>query len=419
MSYGQQQNWQQQQPYQQQQYHQQPQFHTQPPPQMPAPYQGQQQNGGYQKKQYNNNQNQQPAVPKGPTIGEIGDNIEKWLTDNDMDALKKAAWVHHFRDIVRKYPQLPLTEFIDYLYAIRQTGADPLQKQITLTVKEERRGSGVFKATVVMSYHFHMGKAQATGLLEHFEVVPEPCKYLNPWTGEVINTWKATATVTRKDRGTTKYIAYLPEFAQMKPGYDGNPATPSGSWSAKPVMMLCKCALANAVRQAFEELFCGIYTVEEMTDKFSEDLYKGDFSPPANESEQQQDEAAEAPQQEMPAQAPQQETQPAPAAQVPQPVPEQQPAPQPANEDRLKRGKQEVWMYLSKARPDIAADPGLRQYAVGIISASTFEQLEQYMLEAQQGRFGWATPPVPNLQHAPIPAFDGTDPNSYQYVPSM
>jgi phage recombination protein Bet len=192
--------------------------------------------------------------------------------------------------LARDNPDLQAMDFINFVRLAQKTGADPELKHIHLVtmrkkvkrfdqVQQRQVEEWVTKGESLFSYHFFVGKAQETGELALMDVVTEPCDYLNPATGQTIkNTVKSTATVIRKSRVSgyeQKYVyrAYFPEFVKTKDVYENNQRTGAvqvtEAWASKPYLMLEKCALANALRWAFEAELGGMYIPEEMVGELS------------------------------------------------------------------------------------------------------------------------------------------------------
>ena len=329
----------------------------------------------------------------------------------------------------RDNPELEAGDFINFIRTAQKTGADPERKQIHLvTFKKKIKvydhaqnrqvEKWVTKGEPIFSYHYFVARAEQTGELKLMEVETEPCDYRNPATGEEIkNTICAKATVIRQKNGGHEqkrvYRAYFPEFVKLKDEYSNGQRTgnryPTEAWASKPYLMLEKCALANALRLAFEAELSGMYIPEEMHGNMSaapSDEPK-DVSPkpvqaevvdqtqnvdpqpqPENESqaqpaeEQPFDPMAEQPGDEFPTEEPAQQE--APKEVKAEVVPKPSSAPMAS-----KRSKHELWSRLKFAADEkkINLDQALKK----IESVSLTEELCQQLIATvrNNGDLSW------------------------------
>lgn len=141
-----------------------------------------------------------------------------------------------------------------FLYTAKQTGLDPLRRQIH-AVKRWDSGLNREVMSIQTGIDGYRLLAERTG---HYAPGPEPTfKYDSD--GKVIS---ATAYVKKLVAGqwfdvgaTALYSEYV---GRKKDGM------PNQFWATKPHVMLGKCAEALALRRAFPDALAGVYSDEEM-----------------------------------------------------------------------------------------------------------------------------------------------------------
>lgn len=176
---------------------------------------------------------------------------------------------NYFYELAKKHPQMEQSEFLDYVHKCILFQADPRKKEIYLIPRKQsyKDHDNVWHnkivATVVVSYQFFIKKAQRTMDLDGFSLDTKVEQYFDINTMKDGKTLVSTCSVKRKSMsGIISYTARFPEFAIK----DRNGKL-TDMWRNKPYLMLEKCALANAMRQAFPEDMMGVYVTEEIDGK--------------------------------------------------------------------------------------------------------------------------------------------------------
>lgn len=191
-------------------------------------------------------------VCKSLTVSDLNDMVDQ-ISNKKVDLN-----ANFFYQLAASNPQLDKQDFIGFLQQCLLNGADPRRKQVYLI---PRTSKGETKGTTVFAYQFFIAKAQATGLLDGFDVETIKEDYTHPQTGKTMKSLTSIAKVYRKDQShPVIYKARFWEFAGKK--YDGSLTM---IWKEKPYLMIEKCAIANAMRLAFPDDLSGMYTQEEMS----------------------------------------------------------------------------------------------------------------------------------------------------------
>ena len=142
-------------------------------------------------------------------------------------------------------------EFRLFLYQAWRMGLDPLLKEIWCLKY------GTEPATIFASFSGIQKKAMQSGEWDGYEIVMESSESQIK-QGEAPKS--ITCTMYRK--GVTHpvvFTAHYEEFARYKKDGSLQP-----SWAKMPIIMLRKCAIANAIRQAYPDCVGSIYIPEEM-----------------------------------------------------------------------------------------------------------------------------------------------------------
>jgi len=201
--------------------------------------------------------------------------LKNYLVPADQAKIKLD--LNDIRQLAKNNPELDAGDFQSFIKKAMLTGADPRLDQIHLVTHRTKVRSWneqnncwveewINKATAIHSYHFFIMKAQSTGeLTDGPHVVHGIAPYFNPATGQYFDkTLYATATVARNGKKTS-FTAWFQEFAKSKDSDDGGAPVYLKNWRTMPYVMLGKCAIANAMRIAFNEVLNGMYISEEMT----------------------------------------------------------------------------------------------------------------------------------------------------------
>ncbi len=140
-------------------------------------------------------------------------------------------------------------EFGLFLYQAWRLDLDPLTKEIWC-VKYGNEPAAIFA-----SFSGIQKKAMKSGEWDGYEISMDPPVLKN---GE----YPQSVTCTMYRKGVSHPVVFTArwaEFARYKK--DG---TLQSNWQSMPTIMLRKCAIANAIRQAFPDHVGSIYTPEEM-----------------------------------------------------------------------------------------------------------------------------------------------------------
>ena len=153
-------------------------------------------------------------------------------------------------------PRATEEEFYTFLHLCKQTGLDPIKKEVWF-IKEGAR------CQIMTGINGYLSIANSHPNYDGMEVEVEHSPDGKPV--------KAIAKAYRKDR---KYpalgIAYLAEYASNSP-----------LWRTKPTVMLLKVAKSIALREAFPQELNGLYTAEEMPEEYSKPQVE---TPPISQS---------------------------------------------------------------------------------------------------------------------------------------
>lgn len=180
-----------------------------------------------------------------------------------------ALGLSRIKSLRDRFSDCDIATFTRFLWLAQKKGADPDNNEIYLIGYWSPQGT---KYSIVMSYHWYLAKAMATGLVTSpIAIRTEVIDYFNAYDGTFTKTLCSKASVGRK--GYDKpfdYYARYPEF--VKTTKDGKP---TGQWVKHYYLMLEKCAVACVLRLAFPDVFAGMYVAEEMTENPIDDEYVG------------------------------------------------------------------------------------------------------------------------------------------------
>lgn len=139
-----------------------------------------------------------------------------------------------------------LQMFLSYCKA---QNVSPLSKQIHFL----KFGNTV---NFVSSYHHMLGKVQSSGMYEGMTTAlycDESGKWSEIWTSQQPPLACKIGVYRHGYRDAQYTIKYYAEVAQN-----------TSNWKRQPLQMLRKCAIADALRLAFDDILQGIYIQEEM-----------------------------------------------------------------------------------------------------------------------------------------------------------
>lgn len=148
------------------------------------------------------------------------------------------------------------TELELFLYTAKQTGLDPLTRQIHFVKRKTRMPDGSYadRMTIQTGIDGYRAIAERTGTLAGIDdAIFDDEK--NAWPG------KASVTVYRMINGVRVGFTASARWSEYAQIYNGKPGA---MWAKMPYLMLSKCAEALALRKAFPNDLSGIYTQEEM-----------------------------------------------------------------------------------------------------------------------------------------------------------
>ena len=165
--------------------------------------------------------------------------------------------------LVQKNRLLRSEHFIDFIQRCQITGADPRKNQAYLVTfnKTTKVGEEFIQevhGVTIFSYHFMINKAQDTKGLIGWKIETKAEDYFDMETQKSTKQLCSYAIIERKGRKPIVYRAWFSEFAKKVEG------KLTEMWRTKPYMMLEKCALVNGIRQAFPDMFAGMYISEEI-----------------------------------------------------------------------------------------------------------------------------------------------------------
>ena len=186
--------------------------------------------------------------------------------DQKMDKnLRTKVEATYLETLIQNHKGVGLSDVLNHVTKVAMTGANPFLNEVYFSSYFDKRKGKRVGATI-FSYRFLMRRAAETGEYGGVTVVCEKGMYLSPspdgLTFTEIETLKAVATVQRSRKVDSVYTAWFPEFAATK--IDG---TLNTFWRTKPQIMLSKCAIASAIRNAFPETMGAFYIQEEMSDE--------------------------------------------------------------------------------------------------------------------------------------------------------
>lgn len=155
--------------------------------------------------------------------------------------------------------QLTELEFQQFLLMCYQSKLNPWKREAYAI----KYGNKPFQ--VVTGYQVYVERAEATGLLDYWEVELIEAPVQTTETGKIINTnpkpFKAIFKGKRKD--SSKEISFTYWFNEWNQG--------QALWVSKPFFMLEKIAIANSFRRWFSRELNGLpYTIEENWQNLSE-----------------------------------------------------------------------------------------------------------------------------------------------------
>ena len=168
-------------------------------------------------------------------------------------------------------------EFNLFFEAARAYGLDPFRKQISALVFNKHKADKRQLAIIVgrdglRAIAARCGDYRPASEPAQIEIDPDAKSPTNP-KGIV----KATVRLWKSDkRGEWFPVsgeAYWDEFAAIKPEFSENTegkwrptgnSTLEGNWARMPVVMITKCAEAQALRAGWPEQFGGLYAEEEL-----------------------------------------------------------------------------------------------------------------------------------------------------------
>jgi len=165
----------------------------------------------------------------------------------------------HMEELITKlYPNLKGVDKDKFLHVIKQTGLDPLMKQIYIVPRQSKNKSGNW----VTSFTIQTS-------IDGFRLIAERSENYAPGREPI---WEfddnkkmisATAFVKKMTKDGTWHeigaTAHYDEYVQLNKN-----GAPSSFWKTKAKLMTAKCAEALALRKAFPDALTGVYTDDEM-----------------------------------------------------------------------------------------------------------------------------------------------------------
>lgn len=189
------------------------------------------------------------------------------VKDDPFSAVMVVAggtWTHDQVKLIKEMaaPNCTWDEFKVLLYQAVKYHLDPLTHEIWAVKYSDKPDA---TASIFAGFAGILRKAAETGRMDGFETDTK-------WSGKDgsvadgshegdMPLW-VDATVYRKEWAhPVKFRAYLRTFRRYTKSGE-----PTQNWRNMPEIMLRKCALVNALRQAFPEALGGLYIPEETTD---------------------------------------------------------------------------------------------------------------------------------------------------------
>lgn len=199
------------------------------------------------------------------------------LNENDIVSLylpekerKINLVISHLLRMKEKEPTLETSDFAEFIAKAQVTGADPIKEQIFLVSYNKKMHDGSWRkfGTTIFSYHFFISKAESNKNYDGFETSDGIGEYFNQETGKIERQPYAVCRAFRKDVSRPfEYKAWFPEFAKRK-----NDGKLNEQWKSKPMLMLTKCAVCNALKQAFPNDLAAIDTSETIGVNAAEEI---------------------------------------------------------------------------------------------------------------------------------------------------
>lgn len=190
------------------------------------------------------------------------------------DAKIKISMLHLLRVQARE-PRLSKSDFAEYISKAQTYGADPEKDQIYLVTFNSQVYDPVTKqkqqkrmANVIFSYHFQLTRAESNEHYDGFTVTDGIEDYYDVNTQEISKQPFAECKVFRKDRThPIVFRAWFPEFKKTSVDYNTKEVKLNSQWGSQPMVMLRKCAIANAMKQAFPQELSGLTTEDDIVTK--------------------------------------------------------------------------------------------------------------------------------------------------------
>lgn len=176
--------------------------------------------------------------------------------ENEKQTLSLIATLHKsVLGLTKTGEMRPISDLRVFMAIANQYGLNPFKKEIYATYiwDSNRRGEELMP---IVSIHGLRKLARKGGVYTHTgaaEVKKDGDKLLSV-TVPVFGRWDNTSTPIE----VTRYTAYYDEF--VRTNREGQPMS---NWKTMPIVMLTKCAEANALRAGFD--IAGIYVEEELT----------------------------------------------------------------------------------------------------------------------------------------------------------
>lgn len=191
------------------------------------------------------------------TYGEIVPFAENLFEEGASRSAKERLLVSVHRSILGldKQKQLrPLDDLKQFMIIAGQFGVNPFKNEIYATYIWNK-STGREELTPIVSIHGLRKLARRGGKYSHTgtaEITKSADGQLESVTVPVFG------IVNGEPKEFTKYTAFYEEFVQKN-----KDDKPKSTWAKMPIVMLTKCAEANAIRQAFD--ISGIYIEEEIS----------------------------------------------------------------------------------------------------------------------------------------------------------
>ena len=154
-------------------------------------------------------------------------------------------------------------ELLVFLRTCQETGLDPFQKQIYLITRRDKTSPTGYKSTIQVGFDGLLTIVHRTVMKtgEAFSAAPiQWCGTDGVWRDIWLSPQPPAAAkaCVQRGKGTFTEVALFREFA---PIFNGEL---SGLWKKMPAPMIGEVAMAHALRSAFPEKMCGVYTDAEM-----------------------------------------------------------------------------------------------------------------------------------------------------------